>query len=353
MRILIYGAGVLGSFYAAKLAEGGLDVSILARGQRLSDIRRHGIVLEEMRGGRVTTTHVRTVEQLAPEDAYDLVLVFMRASQVPGILPFLASNEHTPSVVFLGNNAAGPGEMVEALGPERVLMGFGGTGGVRDGHVVRHLAGSGRRGAPIVIGELDGRTTPRLRRIAETLGKAGVEVSFSPNIEAYLKTHVALVSPLANAIYMAGGDNHRLARTRDAVVLCIRAIREGFKVLRAVDVPIEPSYLKAFEWVPEPVLAFLLGRLMDTEFAAIGVAGHANVARDEFRKLAEDFEALARAAAVPTPAIQSLSRYIDPDFPVSADGSSDLAMDWGSVCIGLAALAGVLFVSWLRRSERE
>ena len=37
MRILIYGAGVIGSFYASRFAKAGLDVTILARGQRLKE----------------------------------------------------------------------------------------------------------------------------------------------------------------------------------------------------------------------------------------------------------------------------------------------------------------------------
>ena len=47
MKILVYGAGVLGSLYAARLKESGLDVSILARSRRLADIREHGIELED------------------------------------------------------------------------------------------------------------------------------------------------------------------------------------------------------------------------------------------------------------------------------------------------------------------
>ena len=38
MKILIYGTGVLGSLYAARIKESGQDISILARGKRLSDI---------------------------------------------------------------------------------------------------------------------------------------------------------------------------------------------------------------------------------------------------------------------------------------------------------------------------
>ncbi|MDQ2831909.1 MAG: hypothetical protein M3Y74_23020, partial [Chloroflexota bacterium] len=46
MTILVYGAGVLGSVYAARLHDAGHTVSILARDQRLADLRAHGIVLD-------------------------------------------------------------------------------------------------------------------------------------------------------------------------------------------------------------------------------------------------------------------------------------------------------------------
>jgi len=329
MKILIYGAGVLGSFYALGLAEGGHDVSILARGQRLADIREHGIVLEEMNTGRRTTIQVNVVEELAPEDVYDLVLVLMRANRIPEVLPSLAANKNTPIVAFIGNNAAGSGEMVAALGRERVLMGFGGTGGVRDGHVIRYVSGVEPGKAPLLIAELDGETTPRLQRIAEAFGRAGIEVGFSPNVEAYLKTQ------------------------RDGIVLCIRAIREGFRVLRALGIPILPGYFKLFEWIPEPILVALLRRILDTEYAELGMSGHANVARDEFKKLADDFRSLARSSTVPTPAMDQLYQYIDPTVPIASDGRTEMPLDWRGVWIGLGALAGLLSVWMLRRYRKR
>ena len=75
MNMLVYGAGVLGSLYAARLQEAGQHVSLLARGQRLQDIREHGILLEDVLTGQTTTTHVKVVEQLGPEDQYDLAVV--------------------------------------------------------------------------------------------------------------------------------------------------------------------------------------------------------------------------------------------------------------------------------------
>jgi ketopantoate reductase len=40
MKILVYGAGVIGTLYAARLQQEGHQVTILARGSRLADIRR-------------------------------------------------------------------------------------------------------------------------------------------------------------------------------------------------------------------------------------------------------------------------------------------------------------------------
>ena len=44
MRILIYGAGVIGSLYAALFAEASYDTSIYARGKRLEALRNNGLL---------------------------------------------------------------------------------------------------------------------------------------------------------------------------------------------------------------------------------------------------------------------------------------------------------------------
>ena len=44
MRILIYGAGVIGSLYAALFAEAGYDTSIYARGKRFEALRNNGLL---------------------------------------------------------------------------------------------------------------------------------------------------------------------------------------------------------------------------------------------------------------------------------------------------------------------
>jgi 2-dehydropantoate 2-reductase len=293
----------------------------------LADIREHGIVLEDGDTGQRTTTRIKAVEHLAPDDAYDLVVVLMRKNQVSAILPTLAANRHTPSVLFMGNNVTGPDEMIEALGQERVLLGFPGAAGHREGHVVTVKVASGRQ-QPTTFGELDGRTTPRLRQIVEAFKSARFPVAISPNMDAWLKTHVAEVGPAASAIYLAGGDNYRLANTRDGLVLMVRAIREGYRVLRALGVPITPANHKIFDWIPEPILVALMRRLLNTKTAEIEIAGHANAARDEFEHLANEFRTLARTTSVPTPALDRLYIYVDPAVPPLSEGSAQISPSW-------------------------
>lgn len=131
MKILVYGAGNIGSLYAVLLKESGQDVSILARGSRLADIRDRGIQLDHAVTGQRTDARVNAVEGLDADDTYDLVLVVLPKNHVSEVLPILAANHGTPTVMFFGNNAAGPGEMIDALGRNRVLLGFPGAAASR------------------------------------------------------------------------------------------------------------------------------------------------------------------------------------------------------------------------------
>jgi 2-dehydropantoate 2-reductase len=234
------------------------------------------------------------------------------------------------------NNAAGPDEMTNALGRERVLIGFPGAGGTRKGQVIRYMVVSGRQ-QPTTFGELDGSTTPRLKQIAGVFKGAGFPVAISSQMDAWLKTHVAEVSPMANALYMTGGDNYRLARTRDAIVLMIRAIREGYKVLQELDTPIMPAKHKIFKWIPEPIMVTLMRRIFKNEKMA-DLIGHANAARIEMVQIAGEFKVLARKASIPTPAMDRLFTYTDQDIQPIADGSAHIPMKWGGVGIVLSAL---------------
>ncbi|HNT76698.1 MAG TPA: 2-dehydropantoate 2-reductase N-terminal domain-containing protein [Anaerolineae bacterium] len=353
MHILFYGAGVLGSLYAARCQEAGHDVSILARGRRLADLCVQGIVLEEAATGARTTAPVHIVDALAPNDSYDWIVVLVRRNQLDEIVPILATNHATPNVLLMVNNASGVAALADAVGRERTVLGFPGAGGTREGHVVRYNIVSGLI-QPTTLGELHGHITPRLREIAAVFQAGGFPVALSTDMDAWLKTHVAVVSPIANALYLAGGDNYRLARTRDGLVLLARAIKEGFRVLHALHIPVTPFKYRLLPLVPEPLLVMTLQRMLATEWATTVMAHHANAARDEMQQLADEFRALARVSGTPTPALDQLYAYIDPAMSLVSEGAAILPLDWRGVWAASALFASLAAGSlWLRRKHKR
>ena len=356
MKILVYGAGPLGSVFAAKLYQGGHDVSILARGKRLADLREHGVVIHNVVNDEWVTAQVNVVEQLAPNDDYELVMVIMRKNNALDILPILAANTRVPNILFLMNNAAGPDALVAALGKERVLTGFPASAGYRDGHIVHCLTGIEEQPYPIPIGEVDGCVTERTERIARAIDAApGLKAEIRTDMDAWHKYHVALLMPsLAPALYACGTDRMRMLRTRDAIVLAIRAVHEGFRVLRAKGLPLTPSSLRMFTWLPEPLLVWFLRKRFAQEHIEIAMVRHAEAARDEIKHLADEFRTLTQTTNVPTPNIDRLYPYFDPETPLMPEGSQEIPLDWRGVWIGAGVLAAIVAAGvWLFKGRKS
>ncbi len=60
MKICIYGAGAVGGHFAARLAQAGEDLSVIARGPHLKAIKQNGLKLlvgDEIIHARLKATH--------------------------------------------------------------------------------------------------------------------------------------------------------------------------------------------------------------------------------------------------------------------------------------------------------
>lgn len=119
-------------------------------------------------------------------------------------------------------------------------------------------------------------------------------------------------------------------------------------MLRALGVPITPANMKIIEWIPEPMLIVLLRRLITLDAMKVALVGHAHVARDEIQHLADEFLALTRNTSVPTPAIDELYPYLDPNTPLMPEGSRQIPLKWGGMLVGLCVLTvglmGLIFI---------
>lgn len=350
MKILVFGAGVLGSVYAAKLGQAGQDVTVLARGERLREIQERGILLQEQGSEAITATPVRVIDHIDPAEAYDWVLVVVRRNQLGEALAALRAGVSSPNVLFLLNNAGGWQAMADALGKERVVLGFPCTGGMRAQGVVTHLP----LGAATTVGEIDGQESGRLQQLSALMALAGLPVEICSDMDAWLKTHAAVIIPLAAAVYMAGGSTHRLAETRDALVLLVRAAKEALAALDGLGIPITPRAYAVLRWLPEPLLVTLLRKVLVSERAELGLARHANAARDEMAALAGEVSALFQQSGKPATSFNLLRRYLDPAVQPLPQGSQTLPLDWTALIKAFLALVlAIKLVKWCRKFCRR
>ncbi|MBL1119715.1 ketopantoate reductase family protein [Streptomyces sp. 110] len=288
MKLLVYGAGVLGSLFAARLYEAGHDVALLARGERLAALRRHGVQLAGGDSPAVRRVPVPVVEH--PADGYDLIAVFVRTHQVDAVLESLAGLEG--DVLFLHNWAAGPEPLGAVIGHERVLLGFGMAGGTMDGDVVRYRATNFMtRRVAMPIGEPDGRTTPRLERIVRTFRATGINAKTEPKMDAWLKTHAAFAVPLGQAVHTAGGPL-ALADDPDAVRGMLRLMRRS---LAAMPTPPVPRGFAALRILPEGLLVATLRRFLRSPTAVhSGLSDASPATAAELARLAEQIRAYTK-----------------------------------------------------------
>ena len=153
MRILVYGAGVLGCNLARNLFRAGKNVTLLARGTWAEQLRANGLRIKDKFSPRVSVSRISVVTELSPDDLYDVIFVVMRCTQLDAIMDTLRENR-TKNIVFVGNNVQARA-LAAALPEKNVLFAFALSAGHRGGRPgrfhrseKRSLSGSCRVQAP-------------------------------------------------------------------------------------------------------------------------------------------------------------------------------------------------------------
>ena len=309
MNILVYGAGVIGSVYAAQLQEAGYTVTLLARGQRAESLRTHGILLENIRTGQQTTTQVSVVEHLAPTDSYDVVLVTVRMDQLSSILPSLAANHQIPTMLFMLNNPDGM-QRLEMLDPQRVILGFPSIGGSRQGEVIRYAHYPSL--AQTMLGKENGRMTPRLQHLATAFKKAGFSVALNADMQSWLKTHALFDACILAAVVMTQGSSAKLGRTHKHVVMMVQAVREGLRVLQAQDIPIMPLSMQIlFLWIPRWLAVLCWQYILRSSIATLALDSGLQGGLDEVNQMGRDIMVQLQKSPLPTPTLSHLMTFLE------------------------------------------
>lgn len=184
MRIVIMGAGGVGGYFGAYLAQAGHDVAFIARGEHLAAMRARGLRLEGTRGDIVLPAVTAAEDPASLGGTADVVLFAVKLYDTETAGRSLAPivGPHT-MVSGLQNGVDGPDRLAGVLGRDRVLGGAAYVSAlIAEPGVVRYTSDMSR----IVFGELDGRVSPRATGFAEVCTASGFTADVSADIRATL-----------------------------------------------------------------------------------------------------------------------------------------------------------------------
>ena len=192
VNIAVYGSGAVGGYFGARLAEGGHDVTFIARGKHLAAIRATGLRVSSPKGD-VVITPATVTDEPTTVGVVDIVLVGVKAGQVSEIAPTLASMVGPDTVVVpLQNGIEAATELAAGVGAAHVIGGLCRvvTSLTEPGHIT-HAA----LDPTVVIGELDGSSSDRILRVRDALEQAGVTVETPDDIRVALWEKFLLIAP--------------------------------------------------------------------------------------------------------------------------------------------------------------
>ena len=281
MRILVYGAGVLGCNLTRNLFRAGKDVTLLARGAWEKQIRENGLQIKDKFKPGMSVSRIPVVSGLAPEDTYDVIFVVMRYTQIDTVLDSLKANG-TKNIIFVGNNVRAK-ELTAQLPGKNVLFAFALSAGHREKEYVASIDMK-----KITIGQLRG-THSNEQLIGQIFEGTKYKVVYEPNMEDYLLCHAAFVIPAAFACYKTDGDLKKLKGNTTYLNRLIDANIEGYRAIRSAGHDILPKADAEFESAAYRKSCLRFFRLMcATSLGKLCASDHAMNAVEEMSALNRD-----------------------------------------------------------------
>ena len=260
MRILIYGAGVIGSLYAALFAEAGYDTSIYARGKRLEALKNNG--LQYKKNQEVIKAEIRILGELPNDDIYDFVLLTVRENQLYEALTELKNNKSN-TIVTMINSLDSYNKWEDIVGKGRILPAFPGAGGSINDDGILDAALTPRLIQPTTFAEISGNKSERTKQFSEILRHAHIPYQKVTDMHLWQLCHLAMVVPIADAYYESDDPEK---------------VEKEWK-------------MNIFRFLPSPFLAIMLAVTFGSSFGDKFMYQHAMKAPDEMRELHKQFYA--------------------------------------------------------------
>ena len=238
MKVLVYGAGVIGGQLVHALIKSGNDVTVIARGAWKETIQKDGLRIHHYIQKKDTTDHPRVLEK-PNDEPYDIVFAVMQYRQMEKILNDLAA-VNSDVVVLVGNNLS-VSEMEDHVlkaspSPKKILFGFGSTAGTREnGKLTTVHTGDGK----LTVGKAHEEASEEEKALLKNAFKGSrLSISWCDDMDAWLKYHAAYILPIVYLCYKTSCDLKR--STKEERKLLLDAVRDAYHLLMELGYPVRP-----------------------------------------------------------------------------------------------------------------
>lgn len=258
MRIAVFGAGGVGGYFGARLAQAGEDVVFIARGEHLRAMLSNGLRVESPKGD-VTVSPVAATDNPAEAGPVDCVLLAVKAWQVEeaarALGPLLGPETF---IVPLENGIEAPEQLSRVLGgSERVLGGLCAIiSYIEAPGVIRHIGVDPR----VYFGELDNQQSDRALQLLEAFRRApGVEPEIPADIHVAMWRKFLFIAGWGGTAAAARVEAGMLRCSPETSTLIRRCMSEIAEVARAAGIALPDDAVDtafvAFESMPADATA--------------------------------------------------------------------------------------------------
>ena len=235
MKILVFGAGVVGTTFGWQMWEAGYEVSLLVRKQRLVRYSNSGINISstDLRGKdkeyKKTVFRPRIVDRLDPGERYDLIIVAVKNFQLKDAVPYLAKYSGQSDILFLGHFWDENDLIKKELPSGRYFFGFPGMvlGAKSLDGINCYFFGNSHT----YLGEPDGKVSQRLIEVRNLMEKSGLQPRIMHPVEPWIRGDFVWQAATLGPVLKAGSFRV-FAEDRNLLGHSVHAVREAMAIAR-------------------------------------------------------------------------------------------------------------------------
>lgn len=261
MRILIYGAGVIGSLYAVLLKEAGYDTTIYARGHRLEVLQNQGLLYKK--NNIIKKVDIKIIDHLQDNDIYDFIFLTVRENQLYQALKELKSNK-SKTIITMVNTLDNYEKWESIVEKGKILPAFPGAGGTITNNILDATLAP-KIIQPTTFSEISGKKTKRTEQLSQILKHAHIPYQQVNNMHIWQLCHLGMVVPLADAYYQT--ENPKFVG-QDKVVMRKTTIqlKKNFNTLYKNLNTLSLVKMHIFRYLPTSILIYILSQTFKSSF---------------------------------------------------------------------------------------